>query len=318
MRVFGLVPLLVLCLRATSFASAVVYDHFADGELDPAWEVVFNEYACGWTYEESWSDLHVTEICHDGPAGEWASVALHAPCSLPADFHAAWRFGWAAQYLFVRQVLYLLMIDETGSYVACTGYHDPWISWRGEKVAVVRGSDGYFSGFNTLPEVGDAAITVIRTGGWITCLWGDEVLLEAPEDTPITSMELRFYYTWTNEHATSIDESVDFIRIVDSLTPVPERGADFAPRLMGAFPNPFNPQTTIKFTMASPQRATIAIYDLTGRRIAVLTDNLENAGEHAVVWNGRDATGCNLPSGTYFVRLQTGSGVDARKITLVE
>ena len=63
-----LILLLVLCIPPTALADVILYDHFDDGVLDPAWEVVFNENVCGWTYSEELSNLHVTEICHDGAA----------------------------------------------------------------------------------------------------------------------------------------------------------------------------------------------------------------------------------------------------------
>ena len=88
-------------------------------------------------------------------------------------------------------------------------------------------------------------------------------------------------------------------------------------RLAQNYPNPFNPQTTITFVLDRPQRAEIAVYDLTGRLLSVLADRTHAAGDHAVVWDGKDATGRAVPSGTYVVRLFTDSGVQARKVLLL-
>jgi len=88
-------------------------------------------------------------------------------------------------------------------------------------------------------------------------------------------------------------------------------------KLIGAYPNPFNPQTTITFALAKPQRTEVAIYDLTGKLLSVLADRTYAAGNHSVVWNGKDATGRAVPSGTYVVRLETEDGVQAKKVLLL-
>lgn len=84
-----------------------------------------------------------------------------------------------------------------------------------------------------------------------------------------------------------------------------------------AYPNPFNPLTTIHFTLAGEQHVKLSILDVTGKRLATLAAGKYDAGEHAVKWSGTDAMGRAMPSGTYFVRLEAGSGVEARKVVLV-
>ena len=82
-------------------------------------------------------------------------------------------------------------------------------------------------------------------------------------------------------------------------------------------PNPFNPQTTISFSLPRTEGVAIGIYDLTGRRLTVLADRTFGAGTHALSWNGRDSRGLAMPSGTYFVRLATASEVSTRKVMLI-
>ena len=65
------------------------------------------------------------------------------------------------------------------------------------------------------------------------------------------------------------------------------------------------------------QRAEVAVYDLTGRLLGVLADRTYAASEHSVVWNGKDASGRAVPSGTYVIRLSTDSSVEARKVMLL-
>ena len=93
-------------------------------------------------------------------------------------------------------------------------------------------------------------------------------------------------------------------------------GPPAAPTALEVYPNPFNPQTTIRFRVSEPQRARVAVYDLTGRRIRTLFEGCAS-GERTVDWDGRDASGRAVSSGSYFVRM-SGERVDeVRKITLV-
>ena len=246
-------------------------------------------------------------------------MSLLRPCVAPEDFYVAWKFAWDSHGLWqTMQVIYLFLYDEAGDWIAVTGYCDSWVLYRGEKVAIVRDSDPYHSGHSTLPHAATATITVNRVGDMITCKWGDEVILEAPEATPVASIEILFYYTWYGDVGTTIDESVDFIRVTDSVvTAAPDATSYPGPVLAGIHPNPFNPQTTITFALDRPQRAEIAVYDLTDRLLGVLADSSYNAGDHSVIWNGKDATGRAVPSGTYVVRLSTESAMQARKVMLV-
>ncbi len=83
------------------------------------------------------------------------------------------------------------------------------------------------------------------------------------------------------------------------------------------FPNPFNPQTAISFTADHPQHVVLTVYDLSGRRLAVLADEAFAAGDHTVNWDGRDANGTAMPSGTYLARMDTEAGVQAKKMMLI-
>jgi hypothetical protein len=95
---------------------------------------------------------------------------------------------------------------------------------------------------------------------------------------------------------------------------------EFAPAfaLGHNYPNPFNPSTTIRFSVPAAGRAQLAILDLRGRRIATLVDGELAAGTHAVVWDGRDSGGAATASGVYLYRLTTSTGVATRRLTLVK
>jgi len=82
-------------------------------------------------------------------------------------------------------------------------------------------------------------------------------------------------------------------------------------------PNPFNPSTRIDLALPAAGPVELAVYDLTGRRVAVLLQGEQPAGAHAVVWQARDDAGRELPSGTYVYRLRAGGEVLTRKLVLV-
>jgi hypothetical protein len=79
------------------------------------------------------------------------------------------------------------------------------------------------------------------------------------------------------------------------------------------FPNPFNPTTTIEFSIPSEGKVSIEIFNIVGERIDVLTEDYYSAGMHAVEWNAS-----SYSSGTYFYRLTAGSYSVAKKMLLVK
>jgi len=89
-------------------------------------------------------------------------------------------------------------------------------------------------------------------------------------------------------------------------------------RLHQNFPNPFNPSTTIEFEVQTRQHVQVAVYDVSGRLLAVLVDQQVAAGIGRVTWNGKSDRGEILGSGVYFVRLKTVGTSDTRKILLVK
>jgi M6 family metalloprotease-like protein len=83
------------------------------------------------------------------------------------------------------------------------------------------------------------------------------------------------------------------------------------------YPNPFNSSTAIRLALPAPQAVELAVYDLAGQRVATLVQGGREAGVHEVRWDGRDAPGKALASGTYFCCLKVGAQVETRKLLLV-
>jgi len=90
------------------------------------------------------------------------------------------------------------------------------------------------------------------------------------------------------------------------------------PELAEAFPNPFNPSTTIAFELGEPGSIDLSVFDLAGRRVARLASGPYPAGAHQLVWRGRDAAGRQVPAGTYYYRLSVGNETRVGKMILVK
>jgi len=83
-------------------------------------------------------------------------------------------------------------------------------------------------------------------------------------------------------------------------------------------PNPFNPATTISFSLPSASRVRLDVYSLRGQRIRSLIDESRGAGSHKALWDGRDTHGRRVASGTYFARLVTDEGTLTKKMMLIK
>ena len=84
------------------------------------------------------------------------------------------------------------------------------------------------------------------------------------------------------------------------------------------FPNPFNPKTTIGFSLPSALDVDLSVFDVQGRRVATLVEGRCDAGEHLATWNGMDDRGHRAASGVYWYRLSVGEKVLARKMVLLK
>ncbi|MEZ4386999.1 MAG: FlgD immunoglobulin-like domain containing protein [Candidatus Krumholzibacteriia bacterium] len=89
---------------------------------------------------------------------------------------------------------------------------------------------------------------------------------------------------------------------------------------LAAYPNPFNPQTTLAFEMAQTGHVDLAVFDVAGRRVATLLAETLTAGRHQTTWNGRDQAGRPVGAGVYLARLDLPGrrGAQLAKLVLVK
>ncbi|MEE3234107.1 MAG: FlgD immunoglobulin-like domain containing protein [Candidatus Latescibacterota bacterium] len=87
--------------------------------------------------------------------------------------------------------------------------------------------------------------------------------------------------------------------------------------LLPNVPNPFNPYTQVSFNLPYEGRIDVGVYDVLGRRVRSLVGGLSKPGLHTVIWNGRDNSGRDVASGTYFLRLRFDDRISIRKMLLL-
>ena len=149
-----------------------------------------------------------------------------------------------------------------------------------------------------LPEISYPALTV-RT--------------EYPGNAPI---EVENLITRTIEEAVGVVGNVMQVRSVSKagVEPVDVGGAV---RSLINVPNPFAGATDIVFAVDRTSHVTIAVYDVTGREVAVVFRGVAQQGKHTVRWDGTNQAGEALPSGIYFFRLRTGNEIVMHKAMLL-
>ncbi len=87
--------------------------------------------------------------------------------------------------------------------------------------------------------------------------------------------------------------------------------------LLQNHPNPFNPTTTIPFTLPERTRVTLSIYDVAGRHVRILADEVMAEGRRERVWDGKDSKGNSVSSGVYFYCLSIGDKSLTRKMVVL-
>lgn len=126
------------------------------------------------------------------------------------------------------------------------------------------------------------------------------------------------YYYWLEGRG--MDQTTNFYGPVTVTT----NSGDVPPviplvtKLKSAYPNPFNPSTTIAFDVAEASNVCIEIYNVKGQKITTLVNNAYQPGRYNIVWNGKDNQTRSCGSGVYFYRMQAGKYSSIKKVMLVK
>ncbi|MDP6418316.1 MAG: FlgD immunoglobulin-like domain containing protein, partial [Candidatus Krumholzibacteria bacterium] len=131
--------------------------------------------------------------------------------------------------------------------------------------------------------------------------------------------DLRFRFLLSSDSSVRKDGFYfDDFSIVGTVVSTDAENPVYQTALRGAWPNPFNPKTSLRFELESRSVCRISVHDVRGREIALLQDGPLDAGSHDLSWDGRNHKGRALPSGVYFARMQSGGKLFTQKLTLLK
>jgi len=100
---------------------------------------------------------------------------------------------------------------------------------------------------------------------------------------------------------------------------VPNTDDDIASlEMLGNYPNPFNPTTTIYFSLEEDEYIELSVYNLKGQLVNNLVSGDFAQGRHDIIWNGEDEHGNMLSSGIYLYKLQTDNNIFTRRMLLLK
>jgi hypothetical protein len=185
------------------------------------------------------------------------------------------------------------------------------------------------SSFNAIPGDGEVALhwrtaseqdndhfEIVRNG---------EVVTQRPGTNSPTGSAYSWVDRWVINDSTYTYTliAVDVSNTRDSLSTIsatphalsvhPAQGAFPESPSLSAFPNPFNPQTRIDYTLHKAGHISLCVFDLLGREVTVLKDGFAQAGNHHVIFDGN-----GLVSGIYFARLDAGKFSQTKKLMLLK
>jgi M6 family metalloprotease-like protein len=159
-------------------------------------------------------------------------------------------------------------------------------------------------------ELVDGATTIAS----MNVEWVGKDLIRA--DFDLTGAPNGFYDVVVYNPGGASDVLTDAYEITGAPTAAGDSPRTFA--LLPAYPNPFNPSTTIRYELAARSRVALRVYDVNGALVRTLVDESKEAGAYSLEWNGRDDRGNPASSGVYFYRLTAGDFSDVRKMTLLK
>ena len=120
-----------------------------------------------------------------------------------------------------------------------------------------------------------------------------------------------FYLMFVNVFAAWLND-------VPTVLTQPDNSIINAFRLEGNYPNPFNPSTTISYSLSQSEYVKIQIYNIKGQLVKTLVNEPQKAGKHTIVWNGDNRFSRKVSSGIYLYRLETETTMETRKMLLMK
>jgi hypothetical protein len=201
------------------------------------------------------------------------------------------------------------------------------ISISVENNELVVSADGELFGLNLeLPEVPGVTWGEPEMIAEVMLVSNDEVGLKVASCSAYArdGEILRIPFTATSDveevSISMISNVEEHTETVSLLTTAVEPGFDVVPafELKGNYPNPFNPETTISFSVAESGSVELSVYNVKGQKVKTLVSSNVEAGSHQITWKGNDDRGNLVASGIYFYKLRTGRYTSTKKMILMK
>jgi subtilisin family serine protease len=229
----------------------------------------------------------------------------------------------ADSIISVGAVLYMEPDSGMLAYFSSTGPTNdgrikPDVVAPGVGVAVLLPGGSVMHGDGTsysTPHAAGVAALVLSANPGLTPIQ----VRDALRNTATNASAPNNYYGWGGVNALAA------VNYFDSLRVIPPSVTDFA--LYQNYPNPFNPNdpsipyTTIRYDIPEESQVTLTITSVLGERIRVLVDGFHPANPYHPyhgTWDGKNSSGCQLPSGIYFITLSTPQFRSTKKIILLQ
>ena len=259
----------------------------------------------------------------------FSSASASAP-SLTADFAGRLHLVWVD--------------NRTGNNEIWYKQYTPGVGWDEVDTQVTLNSASQIQPYVDADPMGNLYVvwTDLRNGSAVNWdiyykdrrdgVWGGEIqLVGNPTDGGLSvtqrlpgithDSEGTTYVTWTDERlpaSTDRNKDVFYKSGYYNVTAVAAAPQPSVSRLLSNYPNPFNPQTTIRFDLKRDGPVSLRAYDVQGRLVRTLVDTYLASGPREVPWDGRDDSGRSISSGTYYLRLEYPGGYLSKAVSLVK
>ncbi len=134
-----------------------------------------------------------------------------------------------------------------------------------------------------------------------------------------TELSTQYYY-WL--------QSVELMGAVNYYGPIPIKtgngqnpetpGIPLVTKLKSAYPNPFNPSTSIAYDLAEQANVNIEIFNIKGQKVTSLLNETKQPGKYNITWNGKDSANKNCSGGVYFYKMKAGKYTETKKILMLK
>jgi hypothetical protein len=238
------------------------------------------------TYHHNWFDR--TASRH--PRARWAPVHVYNNLYTGNNIYGVGSACGAKVYVERNY------FDNVARPVLISGYNDPEGTLSGDPLGYAKSVENY-SNAEIVADNSDAAF----------------------------SFDPKNYYSYSADSAVAIPEvtkalagagKLNFIAADPSTVGVRQNQGSQQPTdasLYQNYPNPFNPATIIRYSLADRDRVNLEVYDILGRRVVELVNEVQAAGDHSIVFDASQ-----LPTGIYFYSLQSRFHHESRKMVLVK